>query len=481
MGKMTAPPSTFDEVLCQPQLRLIAQPVHSKDYDPEFAAESLGGALADPAKPDYMGSHVKTSDYTIHLVYSLTKDEFKASLVDLKAFKDSCGDVTKNRPLGLHPCLTAQMLGAKFAGNPSADIKAFVTRHANTLTAFAFMGTDLSDNPWVFFGGRMAGGKLQHLPNPAVMIDPKSTTVGRNGKRPRIPFGNGYYQMLTLPAGSGLPLIDRVRQKREAGDTRPLDEIAEEIVAKEMRKNVEKSDQAPVAPVANKSRVVKDVAQYLVPSFLSSTMDSIDKAKAAGEDIKPHVGKIGEFYRDALIVSDPMKVDFFATDCMSCHMVDSALRDMERAVRTQAPGELARLVEASPYKPSPGYPERPSAEGLKTSSYQVVNFGYFHDRPSVGLRTVNETIHALEIIKTSFSAAYTRQNDSCPQKLLDACVVEAQPPFQLRIPAAALVRYGAEVDAKCRAKVPWERSSKNSPRHSTNSRIFRSATCRARK
>ena len=461
---MTEAPKAFDETKCQPQLRLIAQPIHAREYDPEFARER--GAEPDENNPKYPGAPVKAADFTMHLLYRLDKGGFVSALEDLRKLKEVCGDVTRNRALGVHPCLAARAFGAKFAEDPDSLLRGIIRKHATAFTTFAFMGTELSMDPWVFFGGTVTpAGELMHLQLPALMIDPKTNQKGANGKHVRIPFGNGYYQMLTLQMANGLPIMDRVRAKMDGSPAVPAtskspaipavppDTRDPEVIAAELfEQDALRQGQMPVTPVANKERVVKDISHYLVPSFLNATFEDISASKESGQDITPLLKQIGNFYQDANIVTNPVKVDFFATDCISCHMVDSVFRTMEQTLNIQAPDQLLKYVSANSFQPAGDYPERPAADAYKETNYEVVNFGYFHDRPSVGMRTVNESIHALEMINASF-APHQRVGDTCPQRELAVCILGLNRPFQMRFPAVYSSRFVSYAELECRKQV----------------------------
>jgi hypothetical protein len=445
--KMTKAPTTFDEQACHPQLRLIAQPVHAKEYDPEHARN----ISEDRDNPIYLGAPVKTSDYTMHLIYKLENQELNSALADLQKLKDNCGNITENRALGLHPCLTAQALGAKFPEDPTSLVTSLVKKYAKNFTTFAFMGTELGDDPWVFFGGLVKpDGSLIHIQNPSLMIDTAENPMQSSGKgKMRIPFGNGYYQMLTLQMANGIPIMDRVRDEMAKRDGRAPEEIFNALLAKD----ASKPGQVPITPVANKKRVVNDISKYLVPSFLASTSDEISKAKAAGTDLSPLLEKIGNFYEDALIVADPLKVDFFATDCMSCHMIDAVSRRMERTLALNAPDKLTQYLSARSFQPEAGYREHPAPTAYKQTNYEVVNFGHFHDKPSVSQRSVNETIHALMIIKSSFSEPHTRTGDTCKQKDLEVCLSRVFIPADTSWPQAQSARVSYFNEMECRKEV----------------------------
>jgi len=85
----------------------------------------------------------------------------------------------------------------------------------------------------------------------------------------------------------------------------------------------------------------------------------------------------------AFAVEDPAASHFFNTDCVSCHTSSSRTHDLQL-------GDGAELARRTPVpKNLTGYVLKLDAQD---SSWNVRNFGYFFDKPTVSGRTVTETV-----------------------------------------------------------------------------------------
>ena len=178
----------FDETSCTPQLRITIQPIIPSAQDPNKTGTNI--------------LPVKAADYALHLLYSLNKDSTEKLAQELVTFKQSCGNVTDGKPLGLHPCLDAEMSASPDDLKAHLRLADLLSRYASTLSAAAAMGTDLSQDPWVFYFGLVQKEKFIHQQNFNVATDPSSAGLDSKGKPKQSPFGNGMYEMATFVMGS---------------------------------------------------------------------------------------------------------------------------------------------------------------------------------------------------------------------------------------------------------------------------------------
>jgi hypothetical protein len=137
---------------CQPQLRLITQPV------------------------TFEGGRAGTLDHAIHLVYNLTPDAFSSLAADLVALKQAAGASTNGAPLGVHPAMRAEGLGGPFA----KGLKQLIGKHAGpaNLAGAAVMLT-LNAGEWRFAISAARDGALVQLQPPCA--DASRRTISMRG------------------------------------------------------------------------------------------------------------------------------------------------------------------------------------------------------------------------------------------------------------------------------------------------------------
>lgn len=118
---------------CVKQLRLVAQPLFTKD-----------GA-------------VTTRDATVHLFYALPDATFAQAVKTLFVLDDAAGDMT-NGPLDVHPVIRRQGLDGPYHGK----LKQLVLDACGsaTLSRVAFMSVDAQGSLWQFGAFNVVGGLL---------------------------------------------------------------------------------------------------------------------------------------------------------------------------------------------------------------------------------------------------------------------------------------------------------------------------------
>jgi hypothetical protein len=127
---------------CQPQLRLVAQPVE--------------------------GSGVSAADQALHLVYDVPPSELPQLARDLVAFKQASTVPTNGKTLGPHPGLAAE----SSAGALSRKLHDLILTYAGAarLDRVAGMFT-LNAGTWVFVGAQNQDGELVHVQTPCHGVD----------------------------------------------------------------------------------------------------------------------------------------------------------------------------------------------------------------------------------------------------------------------------------------------------------------------
>lgn len=387
------------------QLRFTIQPLIVSSEDPPVVfGRSLDAVIA--------------GDYTMHVVYNLESAQSGALARDLLGFKNYCqknmGFTTTGFPVGVHPCLTRGNITAQ-----KSELVRIIRKHLENLddpAALAHMGTQHSQDPWIFMNGRVDKGKFIHLPV-------ESVVKASPGKVE--PFANGWFQMATLVMNPG-----------------SFGGLTETEIA---------ALNSPVAPTPNRSVILSgtDLSSEIKPAAINFSRETVSDALYGGEF--PSLEKISSAIFPArkkmMLVNNPKKTDFFNSDCVSCHVASVA------EFFYSFPGVSLDLLfgstgannwdEVDPkkmmdmrrrFKESPNFyfsktntsvvgPSYPPGVGNHNPAfpYTFIHFGYFEDRPIVSRRIANEASEAAHIA----NKRYFGGGDSvisCDQKVFSVCL-----------------------------------------------------------
>ncbi|MCA2959365.1 MAG: hypothetical protein IOD12_03875, partial [Silvanigrellales bacterium] len=152
-------PSSFEgNDFCSTQIRLIAQPLLTVGED--FMSETdvgMPGVAMQPSDADK--EKMQAGDYALHLVYEVGQNKAKEIASSLLEIKSACGGLSEGLPLGVHPCLRSASIQKTRKDALMQSIGDILKNHATNLAAVAVMGTELSQEPWVFYVGAISKDK----------------------------------------------------------------------------------------------------------------------------------------------------------------------------------------------------------------------------------------------------------------------------------------------------------------------------------
>ena len=351
---------------------------------------------------DFRGP-VLGSDNALHLLFTLDEAQAKALYADLLKFKESCGDVTSAMPLMIHPCLKIESQDQGINGPQHTEIQRLIKAYAKQLVAIAMMATHDGDDPWVFMNGRIESGTFIHLPIAAVhKDDPKTLTIGQNGNVVE-PFSNGFYQQINLQSLADFKTLVRV---------------------------------APV-PIPSK------VNHSLLEEYNLS-----EAFKADGADTKS--------LHKVTAIENPLRTDFFSTDCVSCHTsstVSLYIREKQvKAVYDLDPEKFSHLLytygfggivasrenldQVTALWSRRSYEEMFQVQGSYTlvadpyarasrvdneTPTSLIHFGYLGARPQISQRAINESALVAKMANSFFGEGREPPN-RCDQAKLSVCM-----------------------------------------------------------
>ncbi|MCA2959708.1 MAG: hypothetical protein IOD12_05610, partial [Silvanigrellales bacterium] len=218
----------------------------------------------------------------------------------------------------------------------------------------------------------------------AVTVGNPKTASATDSEGKRLPFENGFYQMLTFLMSS--------RSLSEAEGT-----------------------SEPVVPLANTENA-KDTIDDLVKPIRQRFGQRIE------EDPK---GVITDALRRISKIQNPHLNDVNTTDCVSCHRATAvdhlfvprmnSSEDLVK-VRDEVAAELLQSGLRYSHEKQSAFVS-PSA--IQTDKYSVLNFGYFRDKASVSFRTANESSYSAEFTNNLLGL---QRSPTCASERLAACV-----------------------------------------------------------
>ena len=387
------PPNSFKPEQCEVQLRLTAQPV------------VLEGQKI-----------IAIGDFAMHLLYELSEAEGRSIAASLLDFKNGCGPKYDGALLGVNPCLKDEVLsGQRAAHNKIASI---VKNGAKNISAAAFMGTRASKDPWAFFNVfKGPDGKFIHLPVAAVH-DPKAgTTVDKNGRTVRLSFGNGMHQMLSFR----MSISNRASESNESDlTTDNLDDGKKDVVVP-----------LPQPGIENLSLALRTDFQLTLEAIVRNrSREGLEKT------IDPIVD---ELLRTAHRIENPTKNDFFSVDCVGCHTATQAISSIkedglqlfssETNSKTGLPARtvpdeklMSMFALESQYSPKNGIIAGVVPAELQRTRYNVINFGYFGNRPSVSRRTAFETAGVVAMVNEMNGTPVVPFSGKCEAEKVTQCL-----------------------------------------------------------
>lgn len=291
-------------------------------------------------------------DYAAHLTYTLaqvpaaevaTNPVVQAMVNRLVAIKQLAGN-TAGKPLGVHPAL---------ASKTPATAKVARAIHDFILDA--------------------AQGKVL-----AGQVVPVARKIAFMGLRP----GRGEWTFL---AGEVDPKSDQWLPNKSlpatAAPSQSLDQVGQEDINDAFSVNPK-----PKNAVASTAKLFDD-----------------ENAPVSVDDVK-----------QAFTVEDPAKVDFFNTDCVSCHSSTPRLKHVQISEPSTTPGaeptprKVGTGPEMAARMPVPSFITGFAAtDQLQDTAWNVHNFSYNSQFPSVSGRAVNETIEVVRFINEEVLQAGT--------------------------------------------------------------------------
>ncbi len=364
----------FDAAKCRAQLNIVAQPV-------------LGSAVETGPRPETQFAFA--ADYAVHLIYELTETEARAAARDLLALKNACAasGKTDGEPLGVHPCFQKEMAAA--AQNRDVQpmprheqLASFIGTYAKKLVNAAFMGTDLGQDPWIFYAGNVTNGVFEPIRVFTVAKDPSSAPIDSHGNRVRLPFDNARYQMLTLVMAGQSDVANPIVPSSADG----LDNIVYSYKSEFKRRL-----RGQTSPEESLNR--------------ATTLESVAKLATNIHNLE-----------------NPRKNDFFSVDCVSCHT--STQHSTELLGPFGAVAAFGTKSAGSRFLPIGGTTTAVHPASRQAGSGTVVNFAYRFNEPSVSRRVAYEASLSAAMINHSFLNADNAgaREASCEQAELEACL-----------------------------------------------------------
>ena len=359
----------FDDKACHPQMRLTAQPIlDASREETEFSGKVVAG------------------DYAIHMLFFLSPEQSRELYGELVQFKMGCGDLTSSVPLNVHPCLKAEINQGVFAGNKFQIVSSLIKKYAQNYLGTAMLATAVGTDPWSFMNGKITNGKFEHVQIDAVKEDDPAK-LKRNSQGALLePFLNGYFQQLSF-----------VEVPHNCGGNPDCIEA----ISKPTR----------VTPIAKSNKINAELSL---------------EAGTSGFDAEPEViKKIAE-------IENPLRNDFFSTDCVSCHVASARLDGPARTWKEDTlsyrvddwdtgdygwsqtnifsdQDDIRKLVRAEPaqFHLENGYTNvndlYVTPRNINSMRpYALVHFGYFGAKPSVSARTANESALVAKMANTFY-------------------------------------------------------------------------------
>ena len=316
---------------CLVQIRLIAQPLRD----------------------------TRAQDMAMHLVYTLGgrdgavgplpaygPDKLKQAVEGLVAIKTAsiaAGGPTNGAPLDVHPGLLAEGKGTQTAVGDA--VKGFIEARIKEKLAFSVAAVGLRES-------KVATG----------------TNSGQNAPDFWV-FAAGSLAPATTPGGSPtfrLAPIDVF--------TTPLSQTPTFSEGFDIRTRSFSGDRGPIRPSHQ-----PNTAQYLTSQPFSRA------------------------FKDAFTIDDAAQTHFFKQDCIGCHTATRQIMVIRRSDSNQTDGDNLKFV----HRPAPGVTtwvrcqnmpgtgmsncNRVSGQTNLEAQWNFRSFGYFHEKPTITLRTANET------------------------------------------------------------------------------------------
>jgi hypothetical protein len=290
----------------------------------------------------------KDQDVTAHLVYNLgflnqallgpgSKDvvaEAARDLQGIKAASQAGGVDTSGQPLGVHPGLGNPKSQAQVA----ALVKAFILKYAGK-------ARDVVPQHSI-------GSLFQVVPARVIAFMAKDGDFNTLDDAPEWYFFKG----------------NVLKDDKTGRDTWTPDTV-DALQRKDIQGGA-KFVKLSFKPTAETDKALPDIPGHLVPESRSvwSVAPLFDGTSRSDADAMSRVKRL----------EDPTQSNLFENDCVTCHTTTSrtfALH-MDSGARVPAPSGITALARR---------------DALQASVVNLRNFGYFETKPTVSMRTVNET------------------------------------------------------------------------------------------
>jgi hypothetical protein len=323
-------------------------------------------------------------DYAIHLLFELSELEMGLAAKDFLALKNACASTaqTDGVPLGIHPCFSTEAALAKAPADFVLHnrLSGILGKYANHLVNAAVMGTDLGQDPWMFYPGIVKSGVFEPVRVFTVTRDPASAPIDSHGNKMRLPFDNARYQMLTL---------------------------------------VMATDNDVANPIVPTSADARDSIVYSFQPPFSKAIGNPAKDPAAVALVQQALEKLAT---DTHGLEHPLRNDFFSVDCISCHTSTAQEYRLSRGSTVLKAHRVRFATQNDPAAfRSLTTTTTVSPEARQQGAGTVVNFAYRYNMPSVSRRVAYEASLSAAMLNRSFLSA-PQKTAECAQPELETCL-----------------------------------------------------------
>lgn len=104
---------------------------------------------------DHSPDALTAADYALYLSFNLDEASSMKLAGALLEFNKACKGITEGLPFGPLECLRRDLAGAKVHPDAYGALRALISTYAKTHSFAAVMGTDLNQDPWVFYKGQI--------------------------------------------------------------------------------------------------------------------------------------------------------------------------------------------------------------------------------------------------------------------------------------------------------------------------------------
>jgi hypothetical protein len=408
----------FDASKCGAHLNLVIQPAARATDEMTFF--------------DPMNDRLTMGDYAIHLLFELSEADMRAAAHDFLALKNACEPIAKTdgEPLGVHPCFEKEMASAKSLEELVIHkrLAGILSKYATNLVNAAVMGTDLGQDPWMFYPGNVKSGVFEPVRVFTVAKDPASAPIDSHGNKVRLPFDNARYQMLTLVMAARSDIAN------------------------------------PIVPSS------ADGKDSIVYSFQPPFLNSLAIGRSTPEPFNVATIAMNNFEATVHRLESPARNDFFTVDCVSCHSStghENHLVDRSFMLGTSSI-KFAAQKSGTQFRGS-GTTTTVRPDARQRGDGAVLNFAYHFDVPSVSRRVAYEASLSAAMLNRSFLATAAKVA-TCSQTELETCLETLESPFELQsasgpnlsvVSSFALAserRHGEKVIAECKKIVCEEKA-----------------------